>query len=388
MRKTLLALSVCFLASSAFAGDTDEVAKLLHQKFPRLHFQKVEKSPVKGLYEIHAGTNIIYTDRNVDHLIFGEIYDVKGRDLTAEKRQLLFKQLVAKMSEDFPKNAIHIKGKKPSLFLIVDPDCPFSRQVLRYLLSKDADMHLIFFGFHKGSYPHALYILSSRDKKKALEEVINGRLDGDKNEKEILKKYAANRKKVDAELKGWREFVQKYGVRGVPFVLVPSKQLVVQGARMDLLGRIFPVDFSKIDLSKAPVVVGHGGKKVVVVTDPTCPFCRRMCNALRHYAKEGKVTFYVFFLPVHGQKSMDYIADILDAPKSKRPELLEKIFEGKFKTDHKPFSPQAQKEFREELEVVRQLGVSGTPTFIFPDGTKIVGARLKEVERKIEENGR
>jgi thiol:disulfide interchange protein DsbC len=385
MRQVLLALSVCFLSTTALADDVEDVAKLLKEKFPKLQFEKVERAPVSGLYEIHAGANIIYTDRNVEHLIFGEIYDVKGKNLTADKRRALFKELVLRMSKEFPKDAIHIPGKrKPTVFLVVDTDCPYSRRELQYLLSKNVDIFLIFYGFHRESFAHATYVLNSRDKKGALQEVISGKLDG--KGQELLKKIPEEkRKELGQRLSAWEKWCRKYGINGVPFAIVPERQLVVQGARIDQLDKLFPLDFSQIDLSKAAVVVGNGkGTKVVVVTDPTCPFCRKACNELRHYAKEGKATFYVYFLPVHGNKSMQYIADIMNAPKEKRAEILEKIFTGKWKPTGKPFSPQARAEFEENLKVVNLIGATATPTFVFPDGNRIAGARINLIAKLIE----
>jgi len=382
--RLLAATTLAFLCfSQALADDISDVKRLLKERFPKLTFQKVERAPVKGLYEIHAGTNVIYTDRNVEHLIFGEIYTVGGKNLTAERRRRLFKELVAEISKDFPKDAIHIAGKGPSVLLVVDPDCPYCRRLLSYLLDKGADLHIILFGFHQESFPHAVYLLRAEDKKKALREIVSGKLDG--KGKEILTSLTEqDRKEVEEKLRGWRNWVNKYDIRGVPFAVVPSKQMVVQGANLRLFDKIFPIDFSQIDLTKAPVVVGNGsGKKVVVVTDPTCPFCRKACNTLRHFAEEGKATFYVFFFPVHGETSIRYISDILNADKKDRPELLKEFFEGKRKPSGKPMNPQAKKEFQEQLQVINKLGVTATPTFIFEDGAKVEGARITQIERKL-----
>ena len=387
MRGFLFALSLLLLSASAQAGapnKADRIKELLHEKLPNLQFSEVLPSPVKGLYEVHAGRNVLYVDSDVSHIVIGEIYDLNGRNLTAETRKKLFKEFALRLSKDFPTGtAIHFKGKKPTVFVVADPDCPFCRRTLDFLLQKGADVYVIFVGMHPESYPHSLYVLSSKDKKKALQEVISGKLDG-KGE-EILKKVPdKEREKLTSLLDSWKKWSEKYSINGVPFVIVPSRQMVIQGAQLDVLNRLYPIDFSKIDLSRAPVVVGKGtGKKVVVITDPTCPFCRKACNTLRHYADEGKATFYVFFLPVHGNVSMKFLADIFNSDKSERPEILKEIFLGKWSPSGKPMNPKAEREFRKQLEIVNELGVSATPTFIFPNGEKVEGADIRRLEKLI-----
>ena len=385
--KKLLALTLTFcLSGEAFAGangNIKRVENLLHKRLPKLQFQKIVPAPVKGLYEIQAGTNVIYTDEDVDHIIFGAIYNLEGRNLTTEERRELFKQFALKLAKTFP-NGIHVEGKeKPVLYVVVDTDCPFSRQVLKDLFSKDVDFYAVFLTGHRESFPHTAYVLNSRDKKKALKEVVSGKLDG--KGQDLLKSISAEkRKEYSSRIRKWEKWSENNGINGVPFIIVPAKQAVIQGARLGLINRLYPIGFSQIKLSKSAVVVGSGkGKKVVVVTDPTCPFCRMACNTLRHYAKEGKVTYYVYFLPTHGNYSMKYIADIMNTPKSKRPELLKEFFEGKRKASGKPFSPEAEREFNENLKVVNKIGVTATPTFIFQNGKSVAGANLPELKKLI-----
>ena len=390
MRKTLLALTLFVFASPVLAKDSDvaRVEKLVRQRFPNLQFQEIEKSPVKGLYEIHAGTNIIYVDEPVKHLIFGAIYDANGRNLTDEKRQQLYREMARKLTKTFPvKTALHIKGKKPTVFLITDPDCPYCRRELRELLDKNADMYVVFVADHRYSYPHVVYILTAKDKRKALEEVISGKLDDDMKVQDILRNVrGADKDRIDSLLAEWDKWAKKNGINSVPAMIVPSKSFYVEGYRPEVISQLYPVDLKKIHaLEKAPVVVGTGkGRKIVVVTDPTCPFCSLACNKLRHYAEEGKATFYVYFLPIHGQVSYNAIADIMNAPKSERPKILEEFFEKKRQPSGKPMSPEAEKQFQEEMKIVNQLGVTGTPTFFdYETGKKIVGANLPAVEKLI-----
>jgi len=385
----LVMFSSVSLAGSGDSSQVKQVENLLRKKLPNLHFDRVEPSPIKGLYEIHAGSNIIYVDPQVEHLVFGAIYNLQGKNLTDEKKKQLFRQLADEMARTFPvRSAVHIVGsKKPTVFLVADPDCPYSRELLKFLLSRNVDFFVIFADMHRNSYPHILYILSSKDKRKAVEEVVSGKLDDEADVQKVLK-GASDKDKGNAKrlLDEWNQWMRKYSIRGVPFAVIPRNQQVVQGFRREVFESLYPFDISKLNLSDAPVIVGSGsGKKIVVVTDPTCPFCKRACNALRHLAKEGKATFYVYLFPIHGDFSMKYIADIMNAPKKERASLLERFFEGKVSPSGNSMTPEAEKEFQKQLQVINKLGVTGTPTFFsWPDGKKVVGANVKAVERMIE----
>jgi len=386
----LIMFSSVSLAGSGDSSQVKQVESLLRKKLPNLHFDRVEPSPIKGLYEIHAGSNIIYVDPQVEHLVFGAIYNLQGKNLTDEKKKQLFRQLADEMARTFPvRSAVHIVGsKKPTVFLVADPDCPYSRELLKFLLSRNVDFFVIFADMHRNSYPHILYILSNKDKRKAIEEVVSGKLDDEADVQKVLKSASeANKEETKRLLGKWNQWMRKYSIRGVPFSVIPRNQQVVQGFRREVFESLYPFDISKLNLSDAPVIVGSGsGKKIVVVTDPTCPFCKRACNALRHLAKEGKATFYVYLFPIHGDFSMKYIADIMNAPKEERALLLEKFFEGNVSPSGKPMTSEAEKEFRKQLQVINKLGVTGTPTFFsWPDGKKIVGANVRAVENLIKE---
>lgn len=384
----LVMFSSISLAGSGDPSQVKQVESLLRKKLPNLRFDRVEPSPIKGLYEIHAGSNIIYVDPQVEHLVFGAIYNLQGKNLTDEKKKQLFRQLADEMARTFPvRSAVHIVGsKKPTVFLVADPDCPYSRELLKFLLGRNVDFFVVFADMHRNSYPHILYILSSKDKRKAIEEVVSGKLDDEADVQKVLKSASeANKEETKRLLGKWNQWMRKYSIRGVPFAVIPRNQQVVQGFRREVFESLYPFDISKLSLSDAPVIVGSGsGKKIVVVTDPTCPFCKRACNALRHLTKEGKATFYVYLFPIHGDFSMRYIADIMNAPKEERALLLERFFEGKASPSGEPMTPEAEKEFQKQLQVINRLGVTGTPTFFsWPDGKKIVGANVRAVENLV-----
>ncbi|MGL4668551.1 MAG: DsbC family protein [Saezia sp.] len=99
---------------------------------------EVRTTPISGLYEVVIGGEVVYTDRQGNYLLMGELMDLKGqRNLTQER----LKSLVAVI--DFDKlpfeNAIVIKRGNGERKLVVfeDPNCSFCHKFERELMAVD-----------------------------------------------------------------------------------------------------------------------------------------------------------------------------------------------------------------------------------------------------------
>jgi thiol:disulfide interchange protein DsbC len=324
---------------------------------------------------------------------FAPIYATKDFVLAGEmfsNRKQITQEQIAKVRKEQVKR---LKGKldeltatiyKPEnangkvLYLITDPDCPYcnrSKETVKMFADKNGiTVKLVFFPlpFHKGADRKAESFIC---KGKSFEDYLNGSY-GSKSCEEGQKK-----------IRKMLILAREAGIRGTPTFITENGRVITGFREKELeraLGIEHKVDVSKIDLSKTIQVGNSKGKKIIVVTDPTCPFCKRACNALRHYAEEGKATFYVYFLPVHGNASKRAIEFIFSQPKEARAEVLAKVFEGKLRipANFKP-TPEAEKLFKENLMEANKTGATATPTFILPDGKVIEGARIKEIEKAI-----
>lgn len=82
----LAAFVLGLAALSADAADPPEAAairKALAARLPDLKIDEIAPAPVAGLFELRAGTEVLYADARGDHLIQGAIIDTKTRvDLT------------------------------------------------------------------------------------------------------------------------------------------------------------------------------------------------------------------------------------------------------------------------------------------------------------------
>ncbi len=125
------------------------------------------------------------------------------------------------------------------------------------------------------------------------------------------------------------------------------------------------------------IKIGTGPIKVVEVTDPDCPYCRKASQFFE--GKDEQVTRYVFFYPlmeIHpdaAQKSAFVLS-------SKDPAAAyHDVMAGKFDTDPLP-EFEDNRLLEDHLRLTQQIGVRSTPQF-WINGENIQGADLAELER-------
>jgi thiol:disulfide interchange protein DsbC len=220
------------LASSCLAGQSEtEVRQTLAKTFPGMKVGEIRSPDIPGLYEVEAGSNIIYFYPEKGLLVFGEIWTKDGRNVTAEKRA----KLAAARLKDVPLDkAVKIGNGRNKVIEFTDPDCPYCRKAAAFFKGRDdVTLYVFFFPLpiHKEAQAHARYVLCAADKGKALEEVMSGQLDG--------RETACPDKKADALLREHMDLGTELGVRATPAFWINGQY--VAGANIpaieSLLGR-------------------------------------------------------------------------------------------------------------------------------------------------------
>lgn len=158
--------------------------------------------------------------------------------------------------------------------------------------------------------------------------------------------------------------------------LVDSKtKKDITGERMEELTKI---DFNSLPLDQAiKVVKGNGSRKLVVFSDVDCPYCKRLER--NEMTNITDVTVYTFLYPI-AQLHPD------SANKSKSIWCAKdrvKAWEDWIMRDQLPKTTSNCEVPIEKIgELARKLGVTSTPTLIFADGKRMLGAQpYKEIER-------
>ncbi len=125
------------------------------------------------------------------------------------------------------------------------------------------------------------------------------------------------------------------------------------------------VRFDRLPLSDAiKTVRGNGQRKVAVFSDPNCPYCKQLEPEL---AALDNVTLYTFLVPFQGEAKPIAIWCAGD-----RAEAWQRLMlhgdDSALKTDAACDHPIAR-----NLALAHQLGVQGTPTLIWADGSRTEG---------------
>jgi len=134
--------------------------------------------------------------------------------------------------------------------------------------------------------------------------------------------------------------------------------------RMD---KLLAIDFSALPVKDAFTIVrGNGKRKIAVFEDPNCGYCKRFERDLQ---KVDNVTVYMFLYPILGPDSTDKARNIWCA-KDKGKAWLDHMV----REQVPPAASCDTAAVARNLEFGRKYKITGTPTLVFADGSRVPGA--------------
>jgi thiol:disulfide interchange protein DsbC len=137
--------------------------------------------------------------------------------------------------------------------------------------------------------------------------------------------------------------------------------------------RVDVADFPVADALKT--TQGNGSRVVHVFSDPACPYCRRLEHEL---AQLQDLTVYTFVVPYQGRELPQVVLCAPDPGAAWADLMLRDDSSG---LDGRNECSSA---LDRNLELARRLGVSGTPTLIYADGSRTSGyAAAADIERRL-----
>jgi thiol:disulfide interchange protein DsbC len=153
-----------------------------------------------------------------------------------------------------------------------------------------------------------------------------------------------------------------------------TRQDITQARRDELM----KVDFAKLPLDQAVRLrVGKGSRQFVTFEDPNCPYCRKLHRDL---AAMKDVTVYVFLYPILSPESFEKAKNIWCA-KDRAAAWNAAMIDGKAPP---AAGADCKHPLQQNLQLGQRLGVSGTPTLIFQDGSRMPGAATaEEIEKRL-----
>jgi len=165
------------------------------------------------------------------------------------------------------------------------------------------------------------------------------------------------------------------------FLLVEGR-LIDSKSRRDLTAERME-ELTKVDIAKLPldqaikVVKGNGSRKLIVFSDPDCPYCKKLER--QELIGITDVTIYTFLYPLESlhpdaaNKSRS-IWCAADRNKAWQEWILNGQLPKAAVTCDAPIASVS--------ELGRKLGISSTPTLIFADGRRMLGAYpAKDIEK-------
>ena len=173
--------------------------------------------------------------------------------------------------------------------------------------------------------------------------------------------------------------VEKQG-RKYPVYIDFSKSFLISGSvirikdREDITRRKL-MEMNRVEVSKIPLedalILGsaEAAKKVIVFTDPQCPYCIRLHKEIKKVVQaDPGIAFYIKLFPlVKLHPDSPRISQSIVCARSM--EMLEDSFAGRPIPD-----PECQTRAVDENRVLaRSLGINSTPTLILPDGLVVPG---------------
>jgi thiol:disulfide interchange protein DsbC len=226
---TLCVLMVIMTGATLQAATSEESFR---KSFPDIPLESITPTDMPGLYEIVTGGRIAYYAPGPEYLIIGEIVTREKKNLTQARNT----EIQGKKFKDLPlEKSVKIGSGPHTVIEITDPDCPFCRKASAYFATRNDVTRYVFFypiaALHPKAEEKVRYILCAKDKAKAYEEAMTGKLDE--------MKFTPCDDAAAAELlKIHKEIGEKVGGAsiGTPLFMIDGQ--VVKGANMPQIEKI------------------------------------------------------------------------------------------------------------------------------------------------------
>jgi thiol:disulfide interchange protein DsbC len=135
----------------------------------------------------------------------------------------------------------------------------------------------------------------------------------------------------------------------------------------DRLDKLLAIDFAALPLKDAFTIVrGNGKRKVAVFEDPNCGYCKRFERDLQ---KVDNITVYMFLYPILGPDSARKSRDLWCAKDPGKAWL-----DWMVRDQAAPAGNCDAAALARNLEFGKKHKITGTPTMVFVDGTRVPGA--------------
>lgn len=218
MRKQLTAGLVASLFTFSAVADegVERVQKALKEKMPQVKVTSVKETPVDGLYEVVAGTEVVYLTEDGRYLLQGNLMDLEKQvNMTEQRRASLRLDLLDEVEEG-QMVVYEPKGEvRHTVTVFTDTSCPYCRKLHKEvpeLVENGVEVRYILYPrSRQGSpaYKTAVGAWCAEDTKAAVEQAMGG---------QSIDVEACNQNPISQN----QMLAGKMGLRGTPFIVTDT----------------------------------------------------------------------------------------------------------------------------------------------------------------------
>lgn len=217
-RAFLLGAVLAMVSSPLLAGVEAKIKARVEKLLPEYKVDSVDKTPVRGLYEVVMGPQVIYVSDDGRYMVQGRMIDLDSReDLTEPRRAAARKQAVNKIGEE---NMVIFAPAKydHTVTVFTDIDCGYCRKLHRDIADYGAEgirVRYVFYpraGVDSSSYKEAVSVWCSDDRKSALTDAKSGKKLEAKSCRNPVKEHMA--------------VGELLGIAGTPAILLENGEMV------------------------------------------------------------------------------------------------------------------------------------------------------------------
>ena len=222
MRIFLLLLSFMISTVALAAGGKADVHAISKKAAPfGATVDSVHKTPISGLFEVHSGRNLYYSDAKGDYFIFGGalIESATKKNLTSESRE----KLNSIDWSSLPLDKAIISGDKHAklkLAVFTDPDCPYCQKLEKILKGlKGVKVYTFLYPLeklHPNARAKSAAIWCSKDQHMMLQKVM-------------LEKFVPEKATCETPLDAIGTLARKLNINGTPTMIAGDGRIAAGG---------------------------------------------------------------------------------------------------------------------------------------------------------------
>ena len=176
-KKALFTLCVLMVVAAGAPLQAATPEESFRKSFPDIPLDSIKQTDMPGIYEIVANGRVAYYAPGQKYLIIGEIITEEKKNLTQERNG----EIMAQQFKALPlKDALKMGSGPHTVVEITDPDCEFCRKASEYFAKrKDLTRYVFLYPLpnHQNAEAKIRYIFCAKDRTKAYEEAMTGKLD-------------------------------------------------------------------------------------------------------------------------------------------------------------------------------------------------------------------